>query len=96
MTTPKGWDLEEVVATLKDATVQDATIQEGVVKVKYVKKGSLIIMTTITANILNDQKSFETAVKSFLNKIVDVCHINTKVKAQVDVRLHILNSNEGK
>lgn len=96
LTTPTGWDLEEVIATLKDATIQDATLQEGLVKVKYVKKGSLIIMTAITANILNDQKAFETAVKSFLNKIVDVCHINTKVKAQVDIRLHILNQNEGK
>ncbi|CAC5405874.1 unnamed protein product [Mytilus coruscus] len=91
LTTPKGWDLEEVVAKLKDAAVQDE-----VVKIKYVKKGSLIIMTTVAASTLNDQEAFETAVKNFLNKIVEVCHINTKVHAQVDVRLHILNPDEVK
>lgn len=91
LTTPKGWDLEEVVAKLKDVTVEDE-----VLKIKYVKKGSLIIMTTVEASTLNDQESFETAVKNFLNKIVKICHINTNEHAQVDVRLHILNPDEGK
>ncbi|XP_052063937.1 uncharacterized protein LOC127703939 [Mytilus californianus] len=91
MATPQGWDIEEVEAKLKDPTFEGE-----VVKTKFVKKGSLIIMTTISASILNDQKAFETAIKSFLDKLVEVCHIDTKVHAQVDIRLHILDPNEVK
>ncbi|XP_071138752.1 uncharacterized protein [Mytilus edulis] len=84
--TPPGWDIEEVEAKLTDPLFQDE-----MVKIKFVKRGSLIMMTTISATILIDQKAFETAVKSFLNKLVEVCHINTKVHAKVSIRIHLLD-----
>lgn len=91
MATPQGWDIEEVEAKLKDPAFQGE-----MVKIKFVKRGSLIIMTTISTWILNDQKTFETAIKTFLDKLIEVCQIDTKVHAQVVIRLHILDPNEGK
>lgn len=63
--------------------------------VKGVRKGSLIMLTTIKASILRDPEAFEAAVISFLAKIIEDCDINKEIPGLVDARLHILNATEG-
>lgn len=88
--TPENWDLEAVEAYLKDPSNKDETF-----KMKFVRKGSLIMLTTIKASILRDPEAFEAAVISFLAKIIEDCDINKKIPGLVDARLHILNATEG-
>ncbi|XP_071144026.1 uncharacterized protein [Mytilus edulis] len=87
--TPEHWNLEAVEATLRSPSQKDESF-----KIKFVKKGSLIMLTTIAASVLGDSKAFEAAVMSFLTKMIEDCGINTEIPGRVDVRLHILNANE--
>lgn len=91
ITTPHGWDVDEVEAKLKHPIFNVEMVIIG-----FVKKESIVMMTTVSAPILNDQEAFKTAVKSFMNNLVDVSHVDTLVHAQVDVRLHIVFSNISK
>ncbi|XP_052086622.1 uncharacterized protein LOC127723947 [Mytilus californianus] len=87
--TPKHWNLEEVEATLRDPLNKDAQFKK-----KFVRKGSLIMLTTIATSILSDTEAFEAAVISFLTKMIEDCDINTEIPCRLDVTLHILNANE--
>ncbi|CAC5417726.1 unnamed protein product [Mytilus coruscus] len=87
--TPEDWDLEAVVATLRNPSNKDTLFKK-----KFVRKGSLIMLTTIAASILSDSEAFEAAVISFLTKMIEDCDINTEIPCRVDVTLHILNANE--
>ncbi|VDI17064.1 Hypothetical predicted protein [Mytilus galloprovincialis] len=87
--TPEHWNLEAVIATLRNPSNRDEQFKK-----KIVRKGSLIMLTTIAASVLSDPGAFETAVISFLTKMIEDCHINTEIPGRVDVRLHILNANE--
>ncbi|CAC5417732.1 unnamed protein product [Mytilus coruscus] len=87
--TPENWNLEEVVATLRNPSNKDEHFKK-----KFVRKGSLIMLTTIASNILSDSEAFEAAVISFLTKMIEDCDITTEMPGRVDVRLHILNANE--
>ncbi|XP_052086380.1 uncharacterized protein LOC127723682 [Mytilus californianus] len=51
-------------------------------------------MTTVPAKVANDSTDFHSAVKAFLTRMVEVCQIDTTVPCNVEVTLHILNSNE--
>ena len=64
-------------------------------QIKSVTCGSLTILTTISADVLNKPKAFKSAVCSFLTKMVEVCNINTDEPCQVEVTLHILEASEG-
>ncbi|CAC5417707.1 unnamed protein product [Mytilus coruscus] len=84
--TPKHWNLE---ATLRNPSNNDEQFKK-----KFVRKGSLIMLTTIAKSVLSDPDAFEAAVISFLTKMIEDCDINTEIPGRVDVRLHILNTNE--
>ncbi|XP_052086387.1 uncharacterized protein LOC127723685 [Mytilus californianus] len=87
--TPGDWNLEVVEATLRNPSNKDE-----IFKKIFVRKGSLIMLTTIASSILRDPEAFESAVISFLTKMIEDCNINTEIPCQVDVTLHILNANE--
>lgn len=89
MAIPQQWNLEGVEATLRNQSNKD-----GVCKKKFVRKGSLIMLTTIASRILSDPEAFEAAVISFLVKMIEDCEINTEIPDRLDVRLHISNANE--
>lgn len=88
MEIPKDWNPEAIIATLRDQA-------NKLFKIKFVRKGSLIMLTTISASILSDSELFEAAVMSFLTKMMEDCDINTEIPGRVEVKLHILNVNEG-
>ncbi|VDI22301.1 Hypothetical predicted protein, partial [Mytilus galloprovincialis] len=87
--TPEHWNLEDVEATLRNPLQKDDFF-----KIKFVKKGSLIMLTTVAASVLSDSQAFEAAVMSFLTKMIEDCDINTEISSRVDVKIHILNANE--
>ncbi|XP_071144027.1 uncharacterized protein [Mytilus edulis] len=89
ISTPEDCDLEAVVATLRRLSQKDELF-----KIKFVRKGSLIMLTTIAASVLRDANVFEAAVMSFLTKMIEDCDINTEIRSRVDVKIHILNANE--
>ncbi|CAG2237321.1 unnamed protein product [Mytilus edulis] len=88
--TPQHWNLDAVEAILSNPVRKDETF-----KMKFVKKGSLIMLTTIAASVLSNSEAFEAAIFSFLTKVIEDCDINTEIPGRVDVTLHILNDNEG-
>ncbi|XP_076082548.1 uncharacterized protein LOC143053645 [Mytilus galloprovincialis] len=89
MAIPEQWNLEGVEATLRNQSNKDE-----VFKKKFVRKGSLIMLTTISSSILSDPEAFEAAVISFLVKMIADCEINTEIPDRLEVRLHILDANE--
>ncbi|CAG2254400.1 unnamed protein product [Mytilus edulis] len=88
--TPKDWNLEAVEATLRNPSNKDDQFKK-----KFVRKGSLIMLTTILASILSDSEAFESAIMSFLTKMIEDCDIKTETPGRLEVRLHLLDANEG-
>lgn len=93
LATPEHWNAAEVEQIL---TKCEDKFKDIPMKIKFVRKGSLVIMTTIAAKVLKDSKDFQSAVEIFLTRMVDVCSIDTTVKCIVDVTVHILNRDECK
>lgn len=91
LATPENWNAVEIEQMLKMFVDRFKDLQ---VKIKFVQSGSLVIMTTVPAKVANDSTDFQCAVKAFLTRMVEVCQIDTKVSCNVDVTLHILNSNK--
>ncbi|CAC5380206.1 unnamed protein product [Mytilus coruscus] len=93
LATPANWNPIEIEQIL---TKFQERFKDLPMKIKFVRNGSLVIMTTITAKDLKDSKTFQSAVKVFLTRMVEVCNIDTTVTSNVDVTLHILKSDEMK
>ncbi|CAG2228694.1 unnamed protein product [Mytilus edulis] len=91
LATPEHWNAAEVEQIL---TKCEDMFKDLPIKIKFVRKGSLVIMTTVAVEVLKNSPAFQSAIKSFLTRMVEVCNINTHVNCDVDVTLHVLNINE--
>lgn len=67
-------------------------------KVEFVYVGSLVINTSVPKHILMNREFLKSAIKSFLEKIVEVCNIDSgkPEKIQVDFTVKNRTPEEGK
>lgn len=93
LATPANWNPKEIEQILNESQER---FKDLPMKIKFVRNGSLVLMTTIAAKDLKESTTFQNAVKAFLTRMVEVCNIDTTIKCNVDVTLHILKSDEGK
>lgn len=91
--TPKEWNEKKVADALKDI---EKLVEKQDIKIKFVRCGSLIILTTVPYGILHDKLKYEHAIKTFLTRMIDVCKVNTEMACCVKATLHILENDEGK
>lgn len=91
LATPENWNATEIEEVL---TKYEDKFKDMPVKIKFVRKGSLLIMTTVSTKALKDSTAFQNAVKDFLSMLVEVCKIDVNVSCDVDVTLRILNKDE--
>lgn len=89
--TPANWDVEGVEATLMDKSKSE----ELPLKVKFVKTGSLYLLTSVPASILENPATFESAIKTFLTKMVDICKFDTSTTCHVEIVLSFLQEHSG-
>ncbi|VDI49269.1 Hypothetical predicted protein, partial [Mytilus galloprovincialis] len=90
--TPKEWNEKDVANALKDDFEKLADKQAF--KIKFVREGSLIILTAVPYSILHNKFNYEHAIQMFLTKMMDVCSIDTKIACNVKATLHILENDE--
>lgn len=93
ISTPSVWNEKDLAETLKDI---EKLAENNDIKIKFVRYGSLIILTTVPYGILYDKFKYEHAIKMFLTRMMDVCKINTEMACHVKATLHILEHDEGK
>lgn len=91
--TPREWNDKAVADALKD---YERISDKQDIKTKFVREGSLIILTAVPYDILHDKVKYEHAIKMFLTRIMDVCNIDTERACQVKATLHKLEVDEGK
>ncbi|CAG2243817.1 unnamed protein product [Mytilus edulis] len=89
--TPKEWNENAVADTLRDFEKLE---DKQDFKIKFVREGSLIILTTVPYGILHDKIKYEDAIKKFLTRMMNVCSINTEAACDVEATLHILENDE--
>lgn len=93
LVTPANWNAVEVEEIL---TRFEEKFNDLPMKIKFVRNGSLVIMTTVSAEVFKESSAFQSAVKAFLTRMVEICHIDTHMSCNVDVTLHILESDKSK
>lgn len=93
LVTPANWNAVEVEEIL---TRFEEKFNDLPMKIKFVRNGSLVIMTTVSAEVFKESSAFQSAVKAFLTRMVEICHIDTHMSCIVDVTLHILKSDKSK
>lgn len=91
--TPKEWNEKDVADALKN---YERMSDNQDIKIKFVREGSLILLTTVPYGILHDKDKYEHAIQKFLTRMMDVCNIDTKRACHVKATLHILKHDEGK
>ncbi|CAG2228700.1 unnamed protein product [Mytilus edulis] len=91
LVTPANWNAVEVEEIL---TRFEEKFNDLPMKIKFVRNGSLVIMTTVSAEVFKESSAFQSAVKAFLTRMVEICHIDTHMSCNVDVTLHILESDK--
>ncbi|CAC5401525.1 unnamed protein product [Mytilus coruscus] len=89
--TPKEWNEKAVADALKDF---EKLADKQAFKIKFVREGSLIILTTVPYGILHNKFNYEHAIKMFLTSLMGVCKINTERACHVKATLHILENDE--
>ncbi|CAC5415367.1 unnamed protein product [Mytilus coruscus] len=89
--TPRGWNDKAIAEALKDPKRMP---DKQDFQIKFVREGSLIILTTVPYGILYDKFKYEHAIKMFLTRMMDVCNIDTERACHVKATLHILERDE--
>lgn len=80
---PETWDNLKMVAILnKIKKLHNFHILKAEV-------GSLVIKTTANPDIMKDRETFQNAVRAFLEKLVEVCQIDTSIPATIPVEISI-------
>lgn len=87
---PRDWNEKDVADKLKEYEKLADDI-----KIKFVREGSLIILTTVPWDILRNKIKYENAIKMFLTRMMEVCNIDTEKECRVKATLHLLKNDEG-
>lgn len=83
--TPETWNVTEIKETL----LNFSQLLRKWFEIEFVYIGSLIIKTLVQKQVLENRDQMRTSVHSFLEKIVEVCEIDTDVPAVIKVTLLI-------
>ncbi|XP_076109595.1 uncharacterized protein LOC143078630 [Mytilus galloprovincialis] len=89
--TPRDWNDKDVAQRIKD---YERMSNKQDIKTKFVRQGSLIILTAVPYGILHDKVKYENAIKMFMTRMMDVCNIDTERECQLKATLHILEHDE--
>lgn len=92
--TPDTWNLTEIKETL----VKFSEMLQPWFEIEFVHIGSLVIKTLVQKKVLDNRDQMRASVQSFLEKVVEVCKINTDVPSVIKVDLIIQldeTDNEG-
>lgn len=83
--TPNSWNLVQIKKSLENFS----GLLRQWFEIEFVYVGSLVIQTLVTANVVNDRDRMRKSVQSFLEKVVEVCHIKTDVSLNIRVALMV-------
>ncbi|XP_052068994.1 uncharacterized protein LOC127708185 [Mytilus californianus] len=81
--TPDEWNLAEIKENLENCS----HLLRRYFEIEFVYVGSLVIKTLVPRHILNDRDQMQRSVHLFLEKVLEVCKINTDESAIIKVAL---------
>lgn len=76
---------------MKTTLTQMSALLNQWFKVEFVYVGSLVINTSVPKHILLNREFLKSAIKSFLEKIVEVCNIDSSKPEKVQVDFTVKN-----
>ncbi|VDI77769.1 Hypothetical predicted protein [Mytilus galloprovincialis] len=81
--TPDTWNLNEIKETLE----KFSGVLRPWFEIEFVHVGSLVIKTLVPKKVLDNRDQMKKSIQAFLEKIVEVCHINTELTTIIKVVL---------
>lgn len=84
---PDSWN----VAKIKESLLNFSGMLRPWFEIECVYVGSLVIKTLVQRHVLCNRDLMRTSVHSFLEKVVEVCKINTDVPEVINISLIIEN-----
>lgn len=88
--TPDEWNLTEIKENLENCS----HLLRRYFEIEFVYVGSLVIKTLVPQHILNDRDQMKRSVHLFLEKVVEVCKINTDESAIIKVALIVFEESD--
>ncbi|XP_071173123.1 uncharacterized protein [Mytilus edulis] len=87
LSTPSNWNVDDIKKTLENVS----SLIGQWFRIVFVYKGSLVIQTSASKQIMQNDKDFRLAVKSFLKDVVKKCQLETVTNTTVKVALVVTN-----
>ncbi|XP_063446937.1 antiviral innate immune response receptor RIG-I-like [Mytilus trossulus] len=83
--TPNTWNLPQIKETLE----KFSSLLRQWFEIEFVYVGSLVLSTLVNKNVLDNPDQMRTSIQLFLEKVVELCNINTDVPTVVKIDLII-------
>ena len=85
-----GKEKEKIVKILRNAADIIKVSCDGI-EIDFVMEGSITIGALVHRSLLQDEETFERAIKGFLDEMVKVCKIDTSIPLVVKVKIFVLD-----
>ncbi|XP_052062371.1 uncharacterized protein LOC127702279 [Mytilus californianus] len=87
LATPSNWNVDYITKTLENVS----SLVGQWFRIVFVYKGSLVIQTSASERIMQNDKDFCLAVKLFFKDVVEKCQLDTKTNTVIKVELVVTN-----
>ncbi|CAG2239876.1 unnamed protein product [Mytilus edulis] len=88
--TPDTWNLIEIKETLE----KFSGVLRPWFEIEFVHVGSLVIKTLVPKEVLDNRDQMKKSIQAFLEKVVEVCHINTELSTVIKVDLVVSDESD--
>ncbi|CAG2250688.1 DDX58 [Mytilus edulis] len=88
--TPDTWNLNEIKETLE----KFSGVLRPWFEIEFVHVGSLVIKTLVPKEVLDNRDQMKKSIQAFLEKMVELCHINTELSTVIKVDLVVSDESD--
>lgn len=84
---------EEQVKKVQSICTGELDVDDDIVE--YVEEGSLVFWTKANASSVQSKRKFAESMDRFMVNLIDKCPIETKEKANLSIKVDVVESSEG-
>lgn len=88
--TPDTWNLTKIKETLETCSA----LLRQFFEIEFVHVGSLVIKTLAPKEVLDNRDQMKKSIQAFLEKIVEICQINTELSTVIKVDLVVSDESD--
>lgn len=85
---PEAWRVEQMKTEIDNMS---ASWNQRGFNVEFVHIGSLVIHTSVPKHVLLDRTNLKSEIKTFLEKVLEVCNIDTDKHEKIEIDFTVKN-----